>query len=64
MHHSGKWVFLRFNPDSYRKNGIKYNPRMEVRLVKLQEEIDTHIERIQSDMNESLIEIHTLYFDS
>lgn len=64
MHHSGKWVFIRFNPDSYKKNGVKYNPRMEVRLEKLKEVLDTQIKRIQEEANEQLIEIHTLYYDS
>jgi hypothetical protein len=45
------------------KNGVKYNPRMEARLVKLKEMIDTQIKRIQNEANEQLIEIHTLYYD-
>jgi len=60
-----KYIFIRFNPDSYKdKNGKKCNPSISTRLLTLKEEIDTQIKRIQNEENNDLLEIKYLYFDS
>ena len=65
MHFSGKWIFIRFNPNKYKKStGLLVNPRMEERLPRLQKMIDLQIDKIKREANKNLIEIHTLLFDS
>jgi hypothetical protein len=65
MHFSGKWIFIRFNPNTFKKSsGRIVNPRMEERLPHLLEMIDTQIDKIKREANKDLIEIHTLFFDS
>ena len=64
MIHSGKWIFIRYNPNLYiNKQGKRVNPHKEKRLRKLQEEIDRNIERIKTSKNNDLVEIHNLFFD-
>jgi hypothetical protein len=64
MIHSGKWIFIRFNPDSYVQNGTRLNPDIKKRLPKLVEEIDKQIERIKKEENTELVEIIKMYYDS
>jgi hypothetical protein len=64
MHFSGKWVFIRFNPNKYRRDGVVYNPKMYERTCRLLKEIQKHIERIQKEENKELVEIHHLFFNS
>ena len=59
-----KYIFIRFNPDSYNKNGKKCNPSISTRLSKLKEEIDKQIKRIENEENNDLLEIKYLYFDN
>lgn len=62
---SGKWVFIRFNPDSYKnKKGGIVKTIMKERIEVLCEFIKTHIQRIKSEENTELIEIHKLYYDN
>ena len=63
MAHSGKWCFIRFNPDSYRINGIKYNPDIKDRLPMLLAEINKQILRIKNDENIEPVETVKLYYD-
>ena len=63
MVHSGKWVFVRFNPDSYIEKGIRKNPDILKRLPILLNEIEKQIDRINKDENKELVEIVKLYFD-
>ena len=61
---SGKWIFIRFNPDGYRdQNGNKRNPKIVSRLPVLLAEIKRQIERIEASANTELVEIHKLYYD-
>ena len=60
---SGKWIFIRFNVDSYSVNGIKKDPPLDSRLKVLLEEIEKHKIRISNDENQGLVEIVKLYFD-
>ena len=55
MIHSGKWVFIRFNPDG---KGVD----MEDKLATLVNKIQEQIERIEADMNKDLLEIIKLYY--
>ena len=55
MAHSGKWVFIRFNPDG---KGVD----MEDKLVRLIEEIQFQIERIERDENAELLEVVKLFY--
>jgi hypothetical protein len=55
MVHSGKWVFIRFNPDG---KGVD----MVDKLVRLMEEIQIQIDRIENDENNELFEIIKLYY--
>jgi len=60
-----KYIFIRFNPDSYNdKNGKKCNPSISTRLSKLKEEIDKQIKRIKNEENNDLLEVKYLYFDN
>ena len=60
-----KYIFIRFNPDSYNdKNGKKCNPSISTRLFKLKEEIDKQIKRIETEENNDLLEVKYLYFDN
>ena len=55
MVHSGKWVFIRFNPDG---KGID----MVDKLSRLIEEIHIQIERIENEENTELLEIIKLFY--
>jgi hypothetical protein len=64
MVHSGKWVFIRFNPDSsYVENGVKKNPSIQNRLNVLGVEINKQIKRIEREENSGLLEIENLFYD-
>ena len=56
MIHSGKWIFIRFNPDS---NVSKTD--IEDKLNKLVETIEECSLRIENDKNEELVEIIKLF---
>ena len=59
-----KSIFSCFNPYSYlTRDGHKMNTFMETRLVELNKEIDTQIERIQNNQNRELLEVVYLFFD-
>ena len=55
MVHSGKWVFIRFNPDGKRVS-------MKDKLNSLMKEIQTQIERIETDKNTELVEIIKMFY--
>ena len=55
MVHSGKWIFIRFNPDG---NGVD----MEDKLDYLMEEIYSQIDRIENEENTDLLEIVRLFY--
>lgn len=54
MIHSGKWIFIRFNPD---RKDIDYEDNQNL----LEDEMDRQIERIENEENEDLLEIIKLY---
>ena len=55
MIHSGKWIFIRFNPDGNKKID------MEDKLEKLLDTIEEQVGRIKTEENEELLEIIKLY---
>ena len=65
MAHSGKWVYIRFNPDKYiDKKGVRKNPMLNTRLEKLKNEIEKQIKRIENDENTELVERVYMYYDN
>jgi hypothetical protein len=63
MAFSGKWVYIRFNPDKYIKNGTTKNPMMSTRLNKLKLEILKQIKRIENEENIELVERIYMYYN-
>jgi hypothetical protein len=64
MLHGGKFIFIRFNPDSYiDKHGQRQTTSIESRLFKLYASINKQIERIKEEKNSELVEVEYLYFD-
>jgi hypothetical protein len=63
MAFSGKWVYIRFNPDKYINKGITKNPMMETRFKKLKIEIEKQITRIEKGENTELVERIYMFYD-
>jgi hypothetical protein len=63
MAHSGKWIYIRFNPDKFKKNNKNVNPTLSRRLPVLKDEIEKQFRRIQNSENKELVERVYLYFD-
>ena len=73
--HSGKWIFIRFNPDGYtdskgkkrkgmlQANGNRNSEEVKRRLTYLKEQINKQIKRIECDENTEIFEIHKLFYD-
>ena len=65
MAFSGKWVYIRFNPDKYvAKNGKNKNPMISTRLPVLLDEIKKQVTRIENEQNKELIERIYMYYDN
>ena len=64
MDFSGKYIFIKYNPDKYiDKFGKSKNPMFDTRMEVLEKSIDKHIQRIERAENEGLVEIHHLFYD-
>ena len=63
MLHGGKFIYIRFNPDKFKKNGKSCNPMLYTRLLVLKEEIEKQINRIENEENAELLEIIKLFYD-
>ena len=64
MAYSGKWIYIRFNPDSYiDKNGKRCNPQLKTRLLELKKMIDYQINRIKNNQNNKILEIVYMYYN-
>ena len=63
MVHSGKWIFIRFNPDNYKKNNETIKTSINTRLPTLLDEILKQIKRIENGDNMELVEQIQLYYD-
>jgi len=55
MVHSGKWIFIRFNPDG---KGVD----MEDKLTRLMDEIQIQMERIENEENTEPLEVIKLFY--
>jgi hypothetical protein len=65
MLHSGKWIFVRYNPHIYfDEKGKRKNPQKAERLLKLKALIDNILIQIKSEKNNELVEIHKLFYDN
>ena len=64
MIHGGKFIFIRFNPDKYKQNNKNVNPIISTRLVKIQDEINKQIKRIENEENTEILEEIFMYYDS
>tara|TARA_Y100000389_G_scaffold92145_1_gene88725 strand:- start:20489 stop:20749 length:261 start_codon:yes stop_codon:yes gene_type:complete len=64
MDFSGKYIFIRYNPDKYKdiNNKIK-NPHFDTRMLKLEEIINNQILRIINNENNNLLEIYHVFYD-
>jgi hypothetical protein len=68
MIHSGKWIFIRFNPDGkgVDMDWLRQQPpplgATEDKLSKLTETIENQIERIDAEENTELLEIINLFY--
>ena len=58
-----KYIFIRYNPDTYITNNIIFDPPKETRFMKLSEEINIHVTRIKNNQNIAKCEIFYLYYD-
>ena len=64
MAFSGKWIYIRFNPDSFiNSEGDRKNPKITDRFNTLEKEINKQIKRIEKEKNKELLEIIYLYYD-
>lgn len=64
MGFSGKWIFIRFNPDSFRDaDGTIQDPPLIERLIALKTMIQEQMERIANNENQDMMEIHRMYYD-
>ena len=61
---TGKWIYIRFNPDKYiTKTGKRKNPTIATRLGKLKLEIEKQISRAENGENDEFVEIIYMYYD-
>jgi len=64
MVYTGKWIFIRYNPDKYMDSrGKRRNPPLATRLRRLGKEITHQIERITRGENTDLLEVVHLFYD-
>lgn len=63
MDFTGKYIFIRYNPDSYKlADGTKVELDFDSRMEILVQEIEKHIARAEAGTNE-LFEIHHVFYD-
>ena len=58
MIHSGKWVYIRFNPDDTRTQKVHIDDRID----KLLDVMEEQIQHIMSEENQELVEIIKLFY--
>ena len=64
MDFSGKYIFIRYNPDKFvDKYNKSKNPMFGTRMEVLENSINKHIKRIHNYENTDLVEIHHLFYD-
>lgn len=62
MDWSGKYIFIRYNPDAFILGENKFDPPFQERMETLLNEIEHQIQRIERGDNTDLLEIHKLYY--
>lgn len=64
MDFSGKYIFIRYNPDMYTDgSGKKKNPHFATRMAALEKELEAQLQRINEGKNSELLEIIHLFYD-
>ena len=66
MDFTGRFVFLRINPDPYKVAGIKRDPSFEERLASVEEKIAdllTDIESGGEDDSQDMVQVHHIFYD-
>ena len=64
MDFTGKYIFIRYNPDKYKdKFNKSKNPFFNNRMEVLEHVINKQINRIKNEDNIELLEIHHLFYD-
>ena len=64
MYFSGKYIFIRYNPDPYKDAANKKrNPKFDTRMALLEQLINMLTTRINNELNTELVEIHHLCYD-
>jgi hypothetical protein len=58
MLHSGKWIFIRFNPDNTKDNKNDINEKIKILLI----EIENQIINIENEKNKNPVEIIYLFY--
>ena len=63
MDFSGRYIFLRYNPDNFiDKYNISKKPSFRKRIDILENNIEQHIDRIGHGLNTDLVEISFLFY--
>jgi hypothetical protein len=60
---TGKFIFIRYNPDKYKINNKYVETNIDDRLNELSSEVAKQIDRIQNYENQDMLEIIYLYYD-
>ena len=64
MDFSGKYIFIRHDPDKFMdKYDVSKNPMFDTRMEVLEKSIDKHLEKIKKKFNKEFVEIHHLFYD-
>ena len=64
MDFSGKYIFIRYNPDKYKENSRNRNPIFKTRIKILEKEIEKQVKRIENEENSELLEIIYLFYST
>ena len=65
MYFSGKYIFIRYNPDPYKDaDGKTRNPKFDTRMALLEQLINMLTRRINNELSTELAEIHHLCYDT
>ena len=64
MDFSGRYVFLRVNPDAYKDGGRKMDPHFDTRLKLVEREISRLLESIKEvGASTHLVQVHHMFYD-
>lgn len=62
MDFTGRFVFLRINPDSYKTAGVRVNPSFQERLPVVEEKLRELLQAVDRPTDQ-LVEVHHLFYD-